>query len=117
VKKYIVIGGIILIAFSLLPFSTMALALDEGIYKNQGTIMKMDLKKNIMIVNEKTFVWNQNTSFFDEKGSPIKIERFKLKSWVFIEGEKADKHIVIKKIYLLPKYVDNKERHLYPFMQ
>jgi hypothetical protein len=117
VKNFIVTGGIILIAFSILPFSTWTFASEEGISKTQGPIMSIDFKKNIMVVNEKTFIWNKSTIFNDDKESIIGIEKFKPKSWVFIEGEKGDKYIVIKKVYLIPKYVDKKERHLYPFMQ
>ena len=116
-KNFIRIGGIILIAFSMLPCSTWTFASDEGISKTQGRIMSIDFKKNIMVVNEITFIWNKSSIFNDDKESIIGIEKFKPKSWVFIEGEKGDKYIVIKKIYLLPKYVDQKERHLYPFMQ
>lgn len=73
----------------------------------------------MMIVNERQFSWDQQTLFYSEKGYPITLDQFKEKSWVYIEGEKdkLNKRIVIKKIYLLPKYVDNKEKHLYPFME
>jgi len=117
VKNFIRIGGIILIAFSILPSSTWTFASEEGISQTQGRIMSIDFKKNIMVVNEKTFVWNKSTTLNDSKESVIGIEKFKPKSWVFIEGEKGGKYIVIKKAYLLPKYVDKKERHRYPFMQ
>jgi hypothetical protein len=118
VKNFIRIGGIILVAFSILLSSTGTFASEEGILmKTHGPIMKMDSKKNIMVVNEKTFIWNKSTVFNDDKGSITGIEKFKTKSWVFIEGETEDQYIVIKKIYLLPKHVGKKERHLYPFMQ
>jgi hypothetical protein len=110
-------GGIILIAFSMLSISTLTLASEEGISKTQGPIMSIDFKKNIMVVNEKTFIWNKSSIFNDERESKITVDKFKPKSWVFIEGEKGDKYIIIKKVYLLPKYVDKKERYLYPFMQ
>ena len=116
-KNRILTGAIILLAFSILPFSTLSFASEEGISKTQGPIMSIDFKKNIMVVNEKTFIWNKSTVFNDEKELIIGKEKFKPKSWVFIEGEKGDKYIVIKKVYLLPKYVDKTERHLYPFMQ
>lgn len=116
-KNCILTGAIILLAFSILPFSTLTFASEEGTPKTQGPIMKIDFNKNIMVVNEKTFIWNKTTIFSDDKESIIGKERFKPKSWVFIEGEKGDKYIVIKKVYLLPKYVDKTERHLYPFMQ
>jgi len=117
VKTCIRIGGIILIAFPILLCSTLTLALNEGMSKAEGLIMSIDFKKNVMVVNEKTFIWNKSSIFNDEKESKIEIDRFKPKSYVFIEGEKGDKYIVIKKIYLFPKYLDKKERRLYPFMQ
>jgi hypothetical protein len=63
VKNFIRIGGIILIAFSILPSSTWTFASEEGISKTQGPIMRVDFKKNSMVVNEKTFIWNKSTVF------------------------------------------------------
>jgi hypothetical protein len=100
-------------------FSTLTFALEEDIYRNQGIIMNLDLRQKMMIVNERTFTWDQTTIIYNEKGVPINIENFKTKAWVYIEGvkEKKDNHIRIEKIYLLPKHVDKKERHLYSFIQ
>jgi len=117
VKKYVMVGTIVLIALSILPFLTLTFASEEAIVKMQGSIMSIDVSKNIMIVNEKTFIWNQSTIFNDDKGFQIGVDRFKPKSWVYIEGEKGGQYITIKTIYLLPKHVDYKERYLYPFMQ
>jgi hypothetical protein len=37
---------------------------------------------------------------------------------VYIKGEKDQNNKgIISKIYLLPKYINQKERHLYPFME
>jgi hypothetical protein len=117
VKKCIMIGGIIFIVLSILPFSTLTSASEEAIVKMQGSIMSIDVSKNIMIVNEKTFIWNQSTIFNNDRGSQIGVDKFTPKSWVFIEGERKGQSIVINKIYLLPKHVDYKERYRYPFMQ
>jgi hypothetical protein len=119
VKKRLLIGGMILISSYLLIFSTLAFASEDDIVKIQGMIMDLDVNKNTMIVNEKLFVWSQNTTLYNDKGSPLTIDKFKPKSWVYIEGErdKNNRRIIINKIYLLPKYVDKKERHLYPFME
>jgi len=119
VKKRLLIGGIILISSYLLIFSTLAFASEDDIVKIQGMIMDLDVNKNTMIVNEKLFVWSQNTTLYNDKGFPLTIDKFKPKSWVYIEGErdKNNRRIIINKIYLLPKYVDKKERHLYPFME
>ncbi len=99
-------------------FSTLSVASGQAVYKNEGSIMQIDHKNNTMIVNERHLVWNQNTAFYDSKGSLTDLGGFKLKSWVYIEGTTNRNNIIlIEKIYLLPKYVGKKEKHLYPFME
>jgi hypothetical protein len=79
--------------------------------------MELDLKNNRMIVNERTFVWDPNTVFYNEKGSPITADKLRTRGWVYIEGMRHHKRLVAEKIYLLPKYIHEKEKHLYPFIQ
>ncbi len=111
--------GMLLSVFFLLIFSVLTFAEDLSIVKMQGVVMSLDLKKSTMVINEKTFVWDQQTTFHNEAGSPIKIDKFKTKGWVYIEGEndKAHKRWVAKKIYLLPRFISKKELHLYPFIE
>jgi hypothetical protein len=116
-KKLFILGGMILLCSSLFPFFTLVFGQEENIVKTQGPIMTLDIKKNTMIVNEKTFVWKQNSAIYDDKGSPITIDKFKPNTWVYVEGVKDNHKLIINKIYLLPKYIGNKERHLYPFME
>lgn len=109
---------IIFVVSSIIIFSTSTFASAQERYRNQGSIMEIDLGKNTMIVNERHFVWNQNTIFYDDKGTPARIDGFKRKSWVYIEGTLHRNNIIlIEKIYLLPKYVGKKEKHRYPFME
>jgi hypothetical protein len=108
----------IFVVSSIIVFSTLTFASEEGTYKNQGSLMNIDHMKNTMIVNERRFAWNQNTAFYDSKGFLTGIDGFKPKSWVYIEGKKHINNIIlIEKIYLLPKYVGKKEKHRYPFME
>ena len=118
-KKRIFYKEVILVIFSILIFSFLTFASDEGIVRVQGIVMELDLKKNMMIVNERTFVWDQKTIFYNEKGSPITVDKLNTKTWVYIEGmrENVKKRVVAEKIYLLPKYIDEKEKYRYPFMQ
>lgn len=111
--------GILFTIFFLLIFSSLTFGEDKGVLNIQGVVMVLDLKKSMLVVNEKTFFWDQNTVFYNEKGAPITIDKLKTKGWVYIEGEndKVRKGWVAKKIYLLPKYIDRKERYLYPFIQ
>lgn len=99
-------------------FCPLVLAEEVSVVRLQGAIMELDLKKNILIVNERVFVCDQKTTFHNEKGVPVGIEKLRVKSWVYIEGERdeARKRLVAKKIYLLPRYIGRKERRLYPFI-
>jgi hypothetical protein len=49
----------------------------------------------------------------------VTADKFRAKTWVYIEGgnDSLKKKRLAKKIYLLPKYIGEKEKHLYPFMR
>ena len=119
---------VILIICFVSLFSGLTFA-EEGLVRMQGMVDKVYLDKKIMIINEEfTFVWDQNTIFRNDKGFPITIDKFKRNNWVYIEGvsykkgkpalvRQKDKPALIKKIYLLPREIRIEERHLYPFME
>jgi len=111
----------IIILLTIVTFSSLTFALDEDkTVKVQGLVMDLDLKTNIVVVNEKIFFWNQKTVFNNEKGTPIKnIDRLKLNTWVYIEAEfdGIKKYNVAQNIYFLPKYINKKEKRLYPFIK
>jgi hypothetical protein len=119
VGKILFSKGIIFGIIGIIAFFTLSYASQENEIKLQGKIMDFDLKRNMMTVNERLFVWDEKTIINNEKGSPITMDQFKPKSWVYIVGERdnVNKRIMIKKIYLLPKRVDKKERNLYPFIE
>jgi len=85
----------------------------------QGKVDEINLKISKVVVNEKTFVWNSDTKFFDEKGMPTIIDKLRVNTWVYIAGVKAKKGkpITIQKIYLLPGYIPQGEQDQYPFIQ
>ena len=114
--RTVIICALVAVTYS---YSTLTYAADGGMVRVQGKIMEIDLKKNIMTVNERPFAWDQKTTLHNEKGSPTTIDRFRPKTHVYIEGmqDGESKRVLIKKIYLLPKRVEKKDRHLYPFMQ
>lgn len=108
------VGMVLIIIISPLTFVS-----GSEIYENQGIIMGLDLKQKIMIINEREFTWDETTKIFDDKETPITIERFKANRWVYIVGikDKNSSLMKIEKIYLLPKYIDKKERNRFPFFQ
>jgi len=72
----------------------------------KGKVMKLDFAKKMVIVNEKTFFWNQTTLFYDEKGSPLSITEDRLVKGTLVSIETTwikNKPYIIKKLSLLPK--------------
>jgi hypothetical protein len=47
------------------------------------------------------------------------MDRLKAKTWVYVEGvqEKGQRRVLAKAIYLLPKYIDGKEKRFYSFIK
>jgi len=105
--------------FLVFLFSGLTFAADKDIVRFQGVVMDLDLKKNVMVVNERTIAWDQNTLIHNEKGSPIPVDKLTTKTWVYIEGvkDRARTRVMAKKIYFLPKYIHGNEKHLYPFIK
>jgi len=119
VKKRFINKGVILLICSISIISSLTFALDKDRIAIQGVVMELDLNKTVMVVNERAFFWNPQTIFYNEKGSSITVDKLRAKTWVYIEGMKDNvkKRAIAEKIYLLPKYIHEKEKHLYPFIQ
>ena len=110
---------ILLIVFLALLIPALTSALQGDIVKQQGVVMVVDVKQGTFVVNEKLFVWDQHTAIRTEKGISTTIDKLKVKDWVYVEGveDRARNRIEAKKIYLLSKRIDRKEKHNYPFME
>ena len=81
--------------------------------------MAVDLKKHTMVVNERMCLWNRETVINNDRGTPAALDQLKAKSWVYVEGiyDKAHHRVLAKTIYLLPKYVEKKDKGQYPFIK
>ena len=99
--KIVTLALFILILF----FSLQAFAAEQGILRLEGALMEINLQKNMMVVNEKTFVWDKKTIFLNESGIPITAGQLKVDQKVYIEGERMGKKrpILIKEIHLLSR--------------
>ncbi len=108
--------GVILLVVLTLCFT--ASAADQKRIKFQGIVMEVSLKKRTMVVGEKAVTWNEKTAVYNDKVSSIPIENIRVKNWVYIDGTKENQNrkVAATKIYLLPKYIDRKEKDRYPFM-
>jgi hypothetical protein len=94
-----------LIVCCIFLFSALAFAQGKDIH-TKGMVMQLDFAKKTVIVNEKTFVWDANSLFYDEKGSPVSITENRLVKGTKVSIEATwikKKPLVIKKLYLLPK--------------
>jgi len=110
--------GIFIAILLSLFISSLTFAANKDIVTFQGIVTELDFKKKIITVNEREFAFDKNTIVHNEKGSPIPQDNLKTKTWVFVEGvkDKSQKKLATR-IYLLPKYIDDKEKHLYPFIK
>ena len=115
-RKNLYPRGIVLAIFFGVFISSLTFAGNKDIVTFQGVVTELDWEKKVIVVNEKSFAFDQNTIVHNEKGYSIPQDNLKTKTWVFIEGTKDKRQKkMAKKIYLLPKYIDEKEKHLYPF--
>jgi len=110
---------ILICVIVLLSTGSLTGATEKDMVQFQGVVMTVDLKKHSMVVNERTCTWNKHTLINDERGLPIDMDRLKAKTWVYVEGvqEKGHRRVLAKAIYLLPKYIDGKEKRSYPFIK
>ena len=110
---------ILICVMVLLSTGSLTGATEKDMVQFQGMVMTVDLKKHSMVVNERTCTWNKQTLINDERGLPIEMDRLKPKTWVYVEGvqEKGQHRVLAKAIYLLPKYIDGKEKRFYSFIK
>lgn len=118
IKKYLKIIYLFIIPF---VFSSLGFAsdVDQEINKTQGILMEIDLKSTFIIVNEKKIFIDQNTLLNNDRSNPVSLDQLKTKGWVYIEWikDKEKDKALAKRIYLLPRYVDKKDKHLFPFIK
>jgi hypothetical protein len=96
---------VILVICFIFLFSALAFAQGKEM-QIKGKVMQLDFAKKMVIVNEKTFFWNQNTLFYDEKGSPVSITEDRLIKGTLVSIKTTwikNKPYIIKKLSLVGK--------------
>jgi hypothetical protein len=94
---------VIFIVCFIFLFSALVFAQEKDIPKVQGKVATLNVAKQMVTVNEKVFVWDKNTLFFNENGSPVKADKLQKNIRVSIEAAWIkNKPYRIKKLYLLP---------------
>jgi len=89
-----------LIAVLLFLAISLVLAADNNLKRTRGKVETVDLKKKFFVVNESEYFWNRDTTFSDENGKPVKIDRLKPKASVYIEYEsvKGNRKRIAKRV-------------------
>ena len=94
----------ILIVCFILLFSGLAFAQGKDVVRTVGKVMDLDVSKTVLIVSETSYVWDNNTLFYDEEGSPMTANKLRKDIRVSIEARKIKgKPYLIKKLSLLQK--------------
>ena len=60
-------------------FSALGFAQGKDVVRMVGNVMDLDVSKTMLIVSENSFVWDKNTLFYDEEGSPITADKLEKK--------------------------------------
>ena len=89
-----------LIAVLLFLTFSLVLAADNNIKKTRGKVETVDLKKKFFVVNESQYFWNHDTTFSDEKGTLLKVDRLKPQASVYIEWKsvKGSRERIAKRV-------------------
>lgn len=74
-----------LIAILLFLAFSLVFAADNTIKQTRGKVETVDFNKKFFVVNESKYFWNDDTTFSDEKGTPVKIAQLKPQASVYIE--------------------------------
>jgi len=85
-------------------FAALTFAQGKDVVRMTGQVMGLNVAKKTVTVNEKTFVWDQNTLFYDESNFPTTADKLKKDVKVYIEATWVkNKPYTITKIYISPK--------------
>ena len=75
-------------------------------------------KAGYLFINEMRVYYDKATLLMDQREMPIPITEFTAKRWVYMELEKDSRgRIRARRMYLLPHYINPKERKKISFMK
>lgn len=116
IQKWLTVIGWTLIL--LIPLS-LAQAKEGNPIRTQGLINPGgNPKAGYLFINEMRVYYDRTTLLMDQREMPIPITEFTARKWVYMEVEKDSRgRIRARKIYLLPHYINPKERKKLSFMK
>ena len=83
----------------------------------QGSVMKIDLDDNLLVVGERIIDLSDGIELYDRKGNTLSLEELEKFDWVYVLARLTKGRIWYPKVYILPGFIPPGERHRYPFMK
>ncbi len=105
-----------IVAYASLPSH----AAEGNLVRTQGLINTgTDAKAGYLLVNEMKVSMDGATKVLDHRQVPVPVTELKPKRWVYVELEKNPRQKIMKakSIYVLPYYVNPKNKKDFPFMK
>ena len=119
-KKIMKIKLFVWVGCVLLFMTTFCFANENSTLRTQGLINPGgNPKAGYLLINEMKIYIDQKTQLMDIHKGSIPLSEFRPKRWVYLEIEKDpnEKKFIARKIYLLPHYVNPKEKGRFSFMK
>lgn len=115
-KIKILTGILSIILIAIFTATAFAAGLPQHNPHFQGIVMENS--GTYLIVSERKVLIKNGTHVMNSDKRPINLSDIKAGNHVFVKGEFDDENnIVAEKIYLLPRYITNKELDQFPFMK
>ena len=117
-KIKILTGTLSIILITIFTTIAFAAGLPQHNPHFQGIVMENS--GTYLIVSERKVLIKNGTHVMNSEKRPIKLSDIKAGNHVYVKGEFENEEsdvVVAEKIYLLPRYITNKELDKFPFMK
>ncbi len=117
-KIKILTGTLSIIFIAIFTTVAFAAGLPQHNPHFQGIVMEDS--GTYLVVSERKVLIKNGTHVMNSEKRPIKLSDIKVGNHVYVKGEFENEEsdvVVAEKVYLLPRYITNKELDKFPFMK
>jgi len=108
---------IILSVILLLLSNRPALAEDDYVETFQGIVNSTAGMPGYIVVNEQKLLLDDKVVIKDHQEKDAPLSDIRVGRWIYVAAAKRSAGPTALRIYLLPRYIKDKERSSYPFMK
>ncbi|MFC1889753.1 hypothetical protein ACFL4G_08365 [Thermodesulfobacteriota bacterium] len=111
--------GLIFVLASTMPASSADWKVERETtaHSFQGSVMKIDLDDNLLVVGERNIDLSEGIEVYDRKGNALSLDELEKFDWVYVLARLTKGRIWYPKVYILPGFVRPGERDKYPYMK